>query len=89
MLYLADSHCIVRTFLVQQKLVEDKLIQSLVYFVSEVLIESKTHMSKMEKIAYVVVMASRKFWHYFEAHNIKVLTNRSLSDIYNNPKASA
>jgi hypothetical protein len=30
-------------------------------------------MSEMQKIAYVVVMASRKLRHYFEAHKIKML----------------
>jgi hypothetical protein len=31
-------------------------------------------MFEMDKIAYVIVMASRKLRHYFEAHRIKVLT---------------
>jgi hypothetical protein len=44
-------------------------------------------MSEMEKIAYVVVMASRKLRQYFEAHKIKVLIEQSLSDIHNNPEA--
>lgn len=43
----------------------------------------------MEKIAYAVVMASKKLKHYFEAHKIRILTERSLSDIYSNPEASA
>jgi hypothetical protein len=89
LLYLATSHQAVSAFLVQEKLAEGGLVQSPVYFVSEVLTESKTHMSEMEKIAYVVVMASRKLGHYFEAHKIGVLIERSLLDIYNNPEAYA
>jgi hypothetical protein len=45
-------------------------------------------MPEIEKITYVVVMVSRNLRHYFEAHKIKVLTEQSLSDIYNNPEAS-
>jgi hypothetical protein len=37
----------------------------------------------MEKICYAVVMSAKKLYHYFEAHNIKVLTNQ-LSDIFSN-----
>jgi hypothetical protein len=57
------------------------------YIFSIVLTKLKTHMSEMEKIAYVVVMASRKLRQYFEAHKIKVLIEQSLSDIHNNPEA--
>jgi hypothetical protein len=47
--------------------------QSLVYFVSEALSGSKLLYSKLEKIAYAVVMATRKLRHYFEAHKVTVL----------------
>lgn len=73
LLYLVASHNAVSIVLVQEKLTEGRLVQSPVYFVSEVLTKSKTHMSKMEKFAYVVVMPSRKLRHYFGAHKIKVL----------------
>jgi hypothetical protein len=43
----------------------------------------------MEKIAYAVLMASRKLRHYFEVHKIRVPIDRSLSDLFNNPKASS
>jgi hypothetical protein len=33
-------------------------------------------------------MSSRKLRHYFEAHTIKVLTNQSLNDIFNNRDSS-
>jgi hypothetical protein len=56
LLYLATSHCAVSAVLIQEKLVEGKLVQSPVYFVSKVLTESKTHMSEMEKIPYDVVL---------------------------------
>jgi hypothetical protein len=89
LLYLAASHHAVSAVLVQEKLSEGRLVQSPVYFVSEVLTESRTHMSEMERIAYAVVMASRKLRNYFEAHKIRVLTKRSLWDIYSKPEAFA
>lgn len=88
LLYLATSHHAVSAVLVQEKLSEGRLIQSPVYFISEVLTESKTHMSEVDKIAYDVVMTSTKIRHYFEAQKIGVLTEQSLSDIYSNPEAS-
>jgi hypothetical protein len=49
---------------------------------------SKKFYSKMEKICYVVTMSSWKLRHYFEAHTIKVLTNRPLNDIFGNRESS-
>jgi hypothetical protein len=48
--------------------------QFLVYFVSEALSGAKLNYSELDKIAYIVVMASRKLKHYFQAHCIKVLS---------------
>jgi hypothetical protein len=36
-----------------------------VYFIFEVLSPSKKKYTKLEKVLYVVLMASRKLWHYF------------------------
>jgi hypothetical protein len=43
----------------------------------------------LEKIAYAVIMASRKLRHYFEVHKVRVTTNRGLGDLFRNPEASA
>jgi hypothetical protein len=42
-----------------------------------------------EKIAYAVVMATRKLRHYFEAHKATVLTDQSLNDLFINKEASS
>jgi hypothetical protein len=55
-----------------------------VYFVSEVLAESKKYYSEVENLCYVVVMSARKLRHYFEARTIRVLANQSLHDIFSN-----
>jgi hypothetical protein len=46
-------------------------------------------MTELEKIAYAVIMASRKLRHYFEAHKVWVTTDRGLGDLFINPEASA
>jgi hypothetical protein len=43
-----------------------------VYFVSEVLSLSKKNYTELEKVLYVVLMASRKLRHYFQAYHIIV-----------------
>jgi hypothetical protein len=78
-------HSVVSRALVIEKEVtkESKVMkqQFPIYFVSEVLTESKKYYSKMENFCYVVVMSARKLHHYFEAHTIKVLfSNRDNSD---------
>lgn len=50
-------------------------------FVSKILSDLKCNMTKMVKIAYAVLMVSQKLWHYFEAHKIRDLTDRSLGDL--------
>ena len=59
-----------------------------VYFASEALAESKLHYSKLEKIAYAVIMPSRKLRHYFEAHRIIAISNQPLHDLLYNREAS-
>jgi hypothetical protein len=60
-----------------------------VYFVLEVLTRSKKYYSEVEKICYALVMSSKKLRHYFRAHTIKVLTNRSLNSIFGNRDSSS
>jgi ribonuclease HI len=42
----------------------------------------------LEKIAYAIVMAARKLWHYIEGHRIRVITNQPLNDLFANKEAS-
>jgi hypothetical protein len=67
LLYIAASP---NATLVQERTREGKTHQCPVYFVSEVLTSSKCNMTELEKIAYTVIMASRKLRHYFEAHKV-------------------
>jgi hypothetical protein len=49
---------------------------------------SKCNMMELEKIAYAVVMASRKLRHYFEAFKVRVTLDRGLGDLFRNLGAS-
>jgi hypothetical protein len=88
LLYIAASPSAVIAALVQERCREGKTHQCPVYFVFEVLTASKCNMTELEKIPYAVVMASRKLGHYFEAHKVRVTSDRGLGDLFRNPKAS-
>jgi ribonuclease HI len=64
-------------------------LQCPVYFVSEALAGSKLLYSELDKIAYSVIMATRKLRHYFEAHKVTVLTDQPLNDLFINKEASS
>jgi hypothetical protein len=89
LLYIAPSPSAVYAALVQESCKHSKTQQWPVYFVFEVLTNSKCNMTELEKIAYAVIMASRKLRHYFEAHKVWVTTDRGLGDLFINPEASA
>jgi hypothetical protein len=40
----------------------------------------------MEKVAYAIVMASKKLKHYFQAHRVKVPSRFPLDNIFKNPE---
>jgi ribonuclease HI len=88
LLYIAASTHAVSAALVQEQDGEGTIRQCLVYYVSEVLTTSKCNMTKLEKIAYAVVMASCKLRHYFEAFKVRVTSDRGLGELFRNPEAS-
>jgi hypothetical protein len=87
LMYLSTSNSVVNAVLVQEKEEEGKFKQIPVYFASEALSGSKLFYSKLEKIAYAVVMATIKLRHYFEGHRIRVITNQPLRDLFANIEA--
>jgi hypothetical protein len=88
-LYVAASKVAVSAALVREVDGEKGKHQSPVYFISEALSGSKLLYSKLEKIAYAVVMAMRKLRHYFDAHKVTMLTHQPLNDLFINKEASS
>jgi ribonuclease HI len=63
-------------------------VQRPVYYISEVLSETKAHYPQVQKLLYAVVLARRKLRHYFEAHPVTVVSSFPLEEIIRNPDAA-
>jgi hypothetical protein len=88
LLYTSASQKAISAALVVERDIEGTRKQFPVYFASEALAGSKLHYSELEKIAYAVIMASRKLRHSFEAHKIIVISDQPLHDLLHNREAS-
>ena len=64
------------------------MVQRPVYFVSSLLQEARSRYSSVQKLTFGLVMASRKLLHYFQAHEIMVVTRFLLQRILQNPEAT-
>ena len=87
LLYTSASQKAVSAALVVERETDGTRKQLPVYFASEALAGSKLHYSELEKIAYAVIMASRKLGHYFEAHRIIAISDQPLHDLLHNREA--
>jgi hypothetical protein len=59
-----------------------------VYYISEVLSETKAWYPQIQKMLYTVVLAGRKLRHYFEAHPVTVVSSFLFGEITRNPDAA-
>jgi hypothetical protein len=63
-------------------------VQRPMYFISEVLSESKVRYPAVQKLLYAILITSRKLRHYFDEYKITVITDFLLADILHNQDAT-
>jgi ribonuclease HI len=85
---VAASHSAVSVVLVLEKQDGQVKRQAPIYFISEVLSLSKKKYTELEKVLYVMLMASRNVRHYFQAYHIIVPSSQPLKDIMRNREAT-
>jgi hypothetical protein len=90
LLYVATTTQVVSAVLVVERAEEGYtlLIQRLVYFISEVLSETKVRYPQIQKLLYAIVLTRHKLHHYFEGHPVTVVSSFPLGEIAQNREAS-
>jgi hypothetical protein len=63
-------------------------VQRSVYYISEVLHKAKTRYMEVHKLLYVVLIASKKLHHYFQAHRISVVSSYPLRAVLHDTNAT-
>jgi ribonuclease HI len=89
-LYVAATTQVVNDVIVVERTEEGHAlpVQPPVYYISEVLSETKVRYPQVQKLLYAVVLARRKLRHYFEAHPVTVVSSFPLGEIIRNPNAA-
>jgi hypothetical protein len=89
-LYVAATTQVVSAVIVVERTEEGHTlpVQRPVYYISEVLSDTKTLYPQVQKLLYAVVLARRKLRHYFEAHPVTVVSSFPLGEIIRNPDAA-
>jgi hypothetical protein len=89
-LYVAATTQVVSAVIVVERTEEGHTlpVQQPVYYISDVLSETKARYPQVQKLLYAVVLAWRKLRHYFEAHPVMVVSSFPLGEIIRNPDAA-
>jgi hypothetical protein len=89
-LYIAATSTVVSLAIVVEREEEGHVykVQRPVYYISEVLSDSKIQYPHVRKLLYSLLITSCKLRHYFESHKITVVTDFPLKDILHNRDAT-
>jgi hypothetical protein len=90
LLYIAAITHVVSSAIVVERNEEGHAfgVQRHVYFVSEILSESKVRYPAVQKLLYATPITSTKLCHYFDEYKTTVITDFSLADILHNQDAT-
>jgi hypothetical protein len=89
-LYILATSNVVSTTIVVERGESDTncKIQYPVYFVRDMLSDSKSQYFHIMKLAYALLITACKLSHYFQMHRIEVHTSSTLGEILNNREAT-
>jgi hypothetical protein len=83
LIYVAATTQVVSAAIVVERREEGHalLVQRPVYFISEVLSETKIRYPQIQKLLYAVILKRQKLRHYFESHSVTVVSSFPLGEI--------
>jgi hypothetical protein len=86
LLYIAATTQVVSAVLVVEREEEGHAlkVQHPVYYISEVLTESRTRYLQTQKMVYAVLIANHKLRYYFDSHHITVVNDNGLGEVIHN-----
>ena len=81
---------VVNTIIVVERAEEGHIykVQRPIYYISEVLLESKVKYPHMQKLLYALLFTSCKLHHYFDEHKVTVVLDFPLGDVLCNLDAT-
>jgi ribonuclease HI len=90
LIYVAATTQVVSAAIIVERREEGHalLVQRPVYFISEVLSETKIRYPQIQKLLYAVILMRQKLRHYFESHPVTVVSSFPLGEIIQCREAS-